>query len=449
MVAWRSSGDVLRWWRSDVLALTQQDAADRLNVKSSALSNWERGTRAISLDLSVVDEALKGERALEGLLWGHGTPEGIEPGHLWSKVFPPPSRPVWVWLRSPAERLMIQAEWGVARLELDIELPPNGLFLTVAVAINDSPVVIHLSEPAWADFGFGELPDSIPDATVIDAVTLLQRSSADGTFMELFSASLASKLTARDPEAIDLANSVPAAIVSYMDGLGQLRSGTMPHRRWPPEPEGIQAVERERFARLREARDLSLSSLAERVSNHTGVDVGRDTLRRFETDVGQPHDPMLPVALDHVLGAGGRLALLELRAGRGNGATWFPPYWRGPMWVEFVDDEAEDDKADDDPDDDDDPDVAGRTHVVLHRGSWYREVRFTGRLLVAAHWFDPSTPLRIEADAGTSWTAGVGRRFGAEAVDQNWVPGGVDVAQKALAETEQAIFDSLDRRHEK
>ena len=419
------------------MALTQQDAAERLNVKPSALSNWERGTRAISVDLEAVDDALKGERALAGLLWSHGTPGGIEPGRLWSKVFPAPSRPVWVWLRSPERRVEIQAEWGVARLERAFEFGPNGVFLTVGFSIPDSPVVLLMSEPGWADFGFGELPADIPGAEVVDAVNLMERSSADGPFMELFSSSLAAKLAARAPEAVDLANSVPSAIVSYMDGLGRPRAGAEVPRRWPPAAEGIEAVERERFARLRDARGLSLSSLVELLSNQTGIDVGRDTLRRFETDVGRPHDPMLPVALDHVLGAEGRLALLELRAGRGGGVTWFPPYWRGPMWIELHDDDAEPAAAE-----------AAPANIVLHHGRWYREVTFTGQTLVCSHWVEPSVPLRIEAERSVRWTVGIGRRAGAEAIDQNWIPDAVDFAQQALAETEQAIFNSLDRRHE-
>lgn len=424
---WGSSGAILRWWRSDVLELTQLEAAERLNVRSSALSNWERGARAISVDLAALDEALKGEDALEGLLWAHSTPDGLDPGRDWTKVFPGPLRPVWLWIRSPAGRLAFEGEWGVARLETELEPGPNGIFITVGASIPDSPVVVHLSEPGWADFGFGELPAEIPGAPVVSAVSMFQRSSADGPFMELFSSDLASKLSSRSPDALNLADAAPGAVVSYISDSGKASAGEAIPKRWPPDPEGIDVVDRGRFARLRRARGLSLITTAERLADRTGTEVSRDTLRRFETDVGEPHDPLLPVALDLALGADGRLAVLEMRAGRGTGAVAFPSYWRGPIWIRL-----EDERGD------------GR--VRLQRGNWHRELPFTGPTLVSAHWFDPAVPLRITAETSTTWAVGVGRRSGAEAVDQNWVPASVDTAQQALADTEQAIFTAIDRR---
>ncbi len=429
MVPWRSSGDILRWWRSDVLGMTQQEAAERLNVRPSALSNWERGTRAISIDLTELDEALAGQQVLEGLLWAHSTPDGLEPGRLWTKVFPGSSHPVWVWLRSPSCRFVLEGEWGVARMETGLELGPNGLFVTVGASVADSPVVLHLSEPGWADFGSGELPVDMPGAPVVSAISMFGRSSADGPFMDLFSSNLAAKLSSRSPDVLDLADTAPGAVDSYVSGPDRRAASRAVPKRWPPSSEGIDAVERRRFARLRQARGLSLTAAADRLTYRTGLEVSRDTLRRFETSVGRPHDPILPVALDHALGAEGRLAVLELQAGRGEGATVFPPYWRGPIWIQLEDERGE-----------------GR--VVLRRGHWHREVSFTGPTLVSAHWFKPSVPLRILAERTTRWAVGVGRRAGAEAIDQNWVPATVDAAQQSLAETEQAIFTAVDRSHD-
>jgi hypothetical protein len=118
--------------------------------------------------------------------------------------------------------------------------------------------------------------------------------------------------------------------------------------------------------------------------------------------------------------------VLELKSGRGSGTAVFPPYWRGPFWVQIEDDR-------------------GHGRLVFRRGKWQRELSFTGPTLVSAHWFDPSVPLQIDADSTTRWVAGVGRKPGAEAIDQNWVPISVDVAQQALAETEKAIFTAIER----
>jgi transcriptional regulator with XRE-family HTH domain len=421
MDSWRSAGDLLRWWRTSVLGWTQQQTAERLNVRPNALSNWERGERAISIDLRALDEALDGGRLLADLLWSRCTPEGLEPGRLWSHVFPGESRPVWLWLRSLAPRVVIEAEWGVARLEDCFELGPNGLFITVGASLPDSPVVVQISEPAWVDFGSGTPPPVVPGAEVVSAVELMKRSSARGPLMDMFSSTLESKVASRAPGAVDLAATAPGAIDSYLDRRGRRgRDG------WTPMPEGVDAIERRRYARLRHARGLSLAALAARLQDQTDLDVGRDTLRRFETDVGQPHHPQLPVALDHVLGAGGRLAVLDLRHGHGEGSVSFPPYWRGPFWVEFGG-----------------PEELWPVTLVLRRGHWHREVHLDGPRLVSAHWFDPAVPLRIAAPASLGWTVGVGRRAGAKAIDQDWVPATMDVAQQAVSEIEDAIYGAV------
>lgn len=433
--AWISHGDVLRWWRSEIAGLTQQQAAERLNVQPSALSNWERGTRAISLDLDDVDNALKGDRALQGLLWGFGTPGGLDPGHVWTKVFTGPSAPVWVWLRAASPRIELAAEWGVARMETTLDLGPNGAFLTNSVSMPDSPVVLQASEPVWADFGWGELPEGVPGAPVIPAVTLLIPSSADGAFMHMFRTNLAARLLADADDPSSLVGQLPASALGFARPHGG-RARRPPPLLWPPAPEGIDAVERARYTRLRQARGLSLPGLSDRLSRSTGVEASRDTLRRFEIDVGQPHHPMLPVALDHALGAEGRLAVLQIRAGHGSGAVNLPPYWRGPVWLELTVDGPPAGGPDDAP------------PVTLQRGKWQRPVSIDADgSLVSFHWFDPAVPLRIEAGPAVSWAVGVGRRAGAVPIDQNWMPGSYEVAVDAVKTVEQAILAAADRVH--
>ena len=416
MNVWRSRGDVLRWWRSDVRSLTQQQLAERLCVESSTISNWERDTRTSSLDLAELDGALAGDRALSGLMWGYGTAEGIDAGRVWTKVFPGPSHPVWMWVRGTTPSVAVEAEWGVFRVEMEFDLAANGVFVTVGASVHDSPVVVYLSEPGWVDFGHGELPEQIPEAEVHAAVSHFTPSSADGAFMELFRSKLESDHASDDRAGIDgrrLSDSI-AAFVTHRGGDRSVLA------RWPLRPEGIDAVERAKFARLRNARRLSLPQLADRLAQLTDIEVGRDTLRRFETDVGEPHDRMLPIALDHVLGADGRLAAVEVKAGRGRGTITFPRYWRGPVWLSF--DPAE-----------------LPTPIVLGRGRWQRELRLDGPSLASVHWFDPAVPLRIDAPSTVAWSVGLGRRAGTESIDQNWVPGSVDIAQQAVADAQAAF----------
>ena len=425
MVAWQSSGEVLRWWRTDVRGLTQQQAADRLCVQSSSLSNWERGTRAISLGLDAVDQSLEGGRTLAGLLWAFGTPTGLEPGCQWTKVFPGPSRPVWLWLRGETDSVTIEAEWGVARLEATLDLGPNGTFITVGASVPDSPVVVNLAEPGWADFGYGDIPTDVPEADVVPAITMIRPSSAEGAVVDLFRGNMAAKIVPESGSTLaNLTQKAPTSVIDFL--AGSQRSSAAPLKQWPTIVEGSNAVERRRFALLREARGMSLSDTATRLTSETGIGVGRDTLRRFETGVGQPHDRMLPVALDHVLGADGRLAVLDVRSHQGSGATMLPPFWRGPIWLEI-----------------DAP--PGDQTIVLQRGRWQRDYRVDGPSLISTHWFDPSVPLQVRADPSIGWTAGVGRRGGATPIDQEWIPITIDVAQRAVSDIEHAFLTALER----
>ncbi len=420
MESWRSAGDVLRWWRTTVLGWTQQQAADRLNVRHSALSNWERGERAISLDLDEVDDALAGGRVLRDLLWSHGTADGLEPGRIWSGIFDGPSRPVWMWIRSVSPRVVVESEWGVARLEVVFDLGPNGVFLTNGATVPDSPIVVQLSSPGWVDFGNGTLPPAVPGAQILDAIDLLRASSAQGPLMDMFTSTLEARVASQDPVATDFANRAPDAVDSY------LHRGDGAARRWRPLSEGLDAMERQRYGDLRRARGLSLAAVADRLHDQTGLAVGRDTLRRFETAVGHPHDPELPVGLDHVLGAGGRLSVVEHRSGRGDGTVRFPSFWRGPFWIAF-----------------DGPDEVWPVPIVLQRGNFQRDLELGRPELISAHWFDPGVPLRIRAHPDVRWRVGVGRRAGAEAIDQNWAPINIDVAHQAISEIEGAMYDAV------
>lgn len=426
MVLWRSAGDILRWWRGDVLGLTQQQAADRLNVQASALSHWERDARAISIDLAAADEALDGGHVLRDLLWAANTPRGLEPGHLWTQVFPGPSAPVWVWIRTPASKIFIQAEWGVARIDTVLEPGPNGAFITVGASVPDSPAVLYLSELGWADFGHGELPPDMPGAPVLSPVADFSASSADGRFMEFFRSHLQAQLADPSTPGPRLDEVVPGSIKRFIADRTRREPVKEPHKTWPVHARGIDAVERERFARLRQARGLSRTEMASRVAELTNTAVSRDTIRRFELHVGRPHDPMLPVALDHALGAGGRLATLEIRSGSGPASISLPPYWRGPIWLSF-----------DGPDDE--------VVALLHRKNWRRLLPISGTTLVSVHWFEPDVPLRIDVDRRVGWRVGVGRRADAEPIDQNWEPASVDVAQEAASKTHEAIIAAAER----
>ena len=426
MVPWQSPGDILRWWRTDVLKLSQQEAAEQLLVRATTLSNWENATRMISVDIEQIDKTMRADGVLAGLLWAFATPTGIEPARLWSKVFPGPSDPVWMWLRSAEPTIRIEAEWGVFRFEADLDLSPNGVFVTVGASIGESPVVVQLSRPGWVDFGRGDIPKSVPGAQVLSAIEMAQSSTASGVFMERFSTNMAEKFErSRAREVASLGREIPNRLARFFNGFN--RSGRQAiSGAWPPLPEGVDANERLRFARMRQARGLSLASTAERLALMTDIKVGKDTLRRFENGLGEPHDRLLPVALDYVLGANGHLALVEIQSGRGTGSVRFPYYWHAPVWLAFGGPQAQ-------------------VPAELHWGRWRRTVEGDLPLLVISHYAEPASSLRIVVGNRVRWTVGVGRRAGAVPIDQGWVPASIDDARQAMAETEAAVLDAIRR----
>lgn len=427
-VPWSSPGDILRWWRVDVLGLSQQRAAERLSVQPSALSNWERGARAISIDHAQLDELLEGDGALAGLLWSYATHTGMDPTTTWTHVFPGPSTPVWCWVRSAAETISVVGEWGVARMEVELDLGPNGVFFTLGVSVAESPAVVTLSEPGWVDFGRGPLPPEIPGAEVLSTFDLFRRSSANGTFMELFVGRMASNLaSAKSRDLVAFAAMAPRAVASYFSRLSKPKAIDAQPSGWDPVAEHIDEIDRLRFARLRRSRGMSLADTVDHLIKTTDISISKETLRRFETDVGQPHDRLLPIALDHVLGAGGNLGIMTMRSDQGDGLVTFPPFWTGPVWLEI-----------------DGP--AMERVVRLHWGDWYRRLTVSPPALL---WFTlstPAVPIRVSAPPDVSWSMGVGRRPGAVSIHQNWTPSTIDAAQRALTETEHAFVRAMRQR---
>lgn len=423
MAAWDAPGDILRWWRTEIIGWSQRQLADQLSVGTSTVSSWESNTRGITLDLVTIDQQLGAGGVLAELLRAVGTPRGLPAGRTWTKVYPGTSTPVWMWVRGSGASMRIAGEWGVVSFETTATLGANGLFVTVGGSVADSPVVVELSDPGWADFGRGTLPDGLPGARVVAAIDHVRPSSAHGPFLELFAGDLQDRLQRYDPAA-DLDRPLPAEdpLATFADRYTR----ATPHRPggpWPPVPDGADGVNRRAFATLRKARGLSLSQTAAHLTV-AGVACSKDTLRRFELDQGEPFDRSLPAALDHVLGAEGHLALTTIRSGQGAGLASLPPYWHAPIWI-----------AADSP--------GGEVMVELRWARWARRLVGASPLLLVSHYADPTAPLRIECDAAVSWTIGLGRPRGATPINHGWMPISLDAAHEALATTQQAIRDAI------
>ncbi len=425
---------MLRWWRTEIADVSQREVADRLGVARTAVTNWETGSRMASIDAERIDEVLGADGVLAGWLWSFGTPVGLQQRRIWSNTFRGESTPVWMWIRSPSPRLVVEAEWGMYRFEGELDLGDNGLLVTVGVSIEESPVVVQLSEPGWIDFGRGDIPDHVEGAPVVDALDMVMPSSANGDFTELLSTNLVARFGQERPPQISSLSAQDLkpveTLIERLDRPGSERSRqpapALPGS-WPELNEGVdEAEERSKYTRLREARRLSLAETSHRLAVMTTTRAGKDTLRRFEANVGDPHDPLLPVALDHVLGANGYLALAEIASGHGSAAVQIPPYWNAPVWITFT--AARDN-------------LGPRPVAELHWGKWRRLINGRLPLLVINH--AALVPLRIVADTDIHWTTGVGRRVGAMPINHGWTPDSIDTTQQALSTYQEVLFDAV------
>ena len=388
------------------------------------MSNWEKGTRIASIEVRRIDAALDADGILEGMLWAFGTPQGIEPNHIWTNVFPGASSPVWMWLRHLGESVHLRAEWGIYGIDSDIEPGPNGLLMTLGASIPESPLVVQLSSAGWIDFGRGQPPPDIKGLPVIDAMQLVTSSNAKGDFATLLSSTIVERFENEPPHEIA---TLPQETQKSMENfLGQVdQAGEPPAGSWPALREGIDRIDRSRFREMRQARQLSFADVRSRLSEQTNITVGKDTLSRFEKGTGEPHEPLLPVALDHVLGGNGRLVLAEINSGHGSGSVTIPEFWQAPVWLSFS--------------------GPGDTFVAeLRWGEWRRRIEGPLPQVVICH--SAMAPLRVNVADEVQWTVGVGRRNGAMPINHGWVPTSVDTAKEALSTYHNALLDAV-RHH--
>lgn len=409
-------GDIIRWWRSEVAGLTQRDLADRIGRAPSAISAWESSHTHPSVSLAALDTAMGADGALASLLWSAKTPQELAPRRTWTHIAREPRTTTWIWLRSqPGADIEIEWEWGISSVRAVLSPDVYGVILTVPLHMPEQPLVVHLSPPGWVDFGRGELPRRPPGIRVIDARTLVTPVAYDS--VALGDLLPGSTLTPDALPAPILTEGHPARrLLSFA-----IRATRLSGRRHPepvpplltPRPVGTDPM-----AAFRRARGLSYRSLSERLARELGVTASADTLRRLEQGLAQARDQRLEGAVDQVLGADGRLCSGEIRrAVHGPGTVQFPPFWSGPVWLEF-------------------PHVDGPTPVALRWGGWQKDLRLTGPSAVRTHCVTPQEPLRVDISRRSRWSAGLGWWDEAHPVDRNWIP---TTAERAMIVRDYAI----------
>ena len=445
---WASRGDLLRWWRSEIAGLSQRQLAERLGVARTAVTNWEANSRMASIDAERIDVAMGADGVLAGWLWSFDTPEGLDPRRVWSYVYDGPSTPVWMWVRSTRPSVGIEAEWGMYRFEGRFEIGRSGMLVTVGVSIEGAPVVAQLSAPGWIDFGRGEVPDDLRGLPVVDALDHFTHSSASGDFTDLLSSNIAQRLGSLTPSEIaNLSDEDRRALESFLDSLDEAaashgsgwRAGPgHPCWRAPPPRGGPTTPGCGRPASCpwptprncwpatpgpRRARTPSAGSKPGSAGPTTRCCPWPSTTSSAPTATWPTRrSPPAPARARWPSRPTGRHRSGSASSRQTTG-PWHPPPPRrataglGPA-----------------------PGVASGS-AELRWGSWRRRVTGTVPLSVICH--SSMVPLKITAEPGVSWTAGVGRPAGASPINHAWTPDSLATTQEALRTYQQALLDAL------
>ncbi|RAO02161.1 hypothetical protein LAH08_02387 [Micromonospora noduli] len=420
---------LLRWWRTEQSELSLEELARSIGVSPATMHNWETGqTDGPSLQqLAMLDDRLGQGEVLHGLVVALRTPDAHDATPRWWRNFQGESRPCWAWLRVAGTQL------GVARIDagpfrLDCVVPAgDGVFVQAYAFASNPAVTVELDRAGWVDFGYGVLPADI-GTDIVDAVNFAiigPRDSPDHALAEASRAWLPSKfgqdrwfdtMKRRFGQRVEVARHAMSAAVKAAVSTGVDVSSTDASRDAVPRHWGG-----DRYRRLRVARGLSLSELAQLASEQDlGLPVvTKDHLHRLEHG-STPRVPQLVERLDTALGADGRTCTVEVTSvqnvDRGVEIT-FPSYWIGPIWVQFLQSGKP-------------PEHRAR----LIWSPWHKNLKLCDGVVVTTRRSEPSNaPLRIDLTAGWSVRAGVGVHPRAVDVNEGWGLLSRDVAFDTLA----------------
>ncbi|MEH0931438.1 helix-turn-helix transcriptional regulator [Micromonospora sp. CPCC 205558] len=429
-----SRAALLRWWRTEQSELSLEELARAVGVESpTTIHNWETGRTdgPRPHQLAALDTCFGVGGTLHGLYAALRTPDALDATPRWWQNFQGESRPCWAWLR------VAGGQPGVARIDagpfrLDCEVPAGeGVFVQAYAFASNPAVIVRLDRPGWVDFGYGVLPTNI-GTDVIDAVRFAvvgPRGPLDHALAQASRAWLPHEFGGSDRwfdnlkqhfghfgHRVEVARHAVLAAMKAAVSTGIDVSSVDASRDGVPQHWGS-----ERYRRLRVARGLSLSDLAQLTS---ALDpdlsaVTKDHLHRLEHG-SAPRIPDLVERLDMALGADGRTCTAEVTAiqevDRGVEIT-FPSYWVGPVWVQFL----RFGKA-----------TESRARLIW--SPWHKNLKLCDGVVVTTRRSEPTNaPLRIDLAAGWHVRAGVGVHPRAIDVNEGWGLVSRDMAFATLA----------------
>jgi transcriptional regulator with XRE-family HTH domain len=409
---------LLRYYRIHA-GLGQDTAAKAAGVGSpTTVHNWETGrTEGPNLrQLAALDERFGAGGALRDLYLALRTPDALTPAEHWWHNFQGKSGPCWGWIRIPGGQPgTAQVDAGPFRV--DCEIPAKtGLFLQAHGFTPNPPVHVRVDGGGWVDFGHGILPRDI-GAQVVNAVDIAvvgPRGELDNALIVASKLWLPHRRFPNDPgwfttmtkefghqverAKTALARAARAAVSSKTDVSSSPVSLEEVPRHWGGD----------RYRQLREARGLSLQDAAELASelDLALVPITKDHVYRLERGA-TPRVPQLVERLDSVLGADGRTCTAEVKEIHTTGGIAeiaFPPYWVGPIWVQFLRSGHSE-----------------KNNAALLWSPWRKDLALCDGVVVTTRRSEPSMPpLRVELRSGWRVRAGVGAHPRAVDVQEGW-----------------------------
>jgi transcriptional regulator with XRE-family HTH domain len=465
-------GQALRAWRQHA-GLTQQELVDALAVVDRSVgcapevsgkgtvANWEAGTRSpafetvrkIAVALGLDAEEQDG---LVGLWRAVGSVAALPPRPYWEHNYDAEGgRPAWLWLRCAPSGRSVTASVGWGPFGEDLEVPATapGLLAHGPTSVPNPPLQVTFSEPAWADFGNGVVPQGVIERLGMHAVagTVVAR----GRFVdppELGPDEV--KKVKADLDAMELATSKfkvvwgrvkphlgamrPNATVQPLEGARMVRTSWTASLRTDNRGELVtqilQPLQQIKAVR-RAGRNMSVRAAAEAMNAPAAIGsefyVTDDQIETLERNGRLPERARWFVArLDHAYDLDGHMGIDRVFVSRGarrdrqgRHEVAFPSFWVGPIWLQLHAPESEDR-----------PSTEGT--LDLYWGYWRRLQRVRHETIVTTRKAVPRSDPKLLVGIPPGWTfvAGTGLPPGAIDINHDWYPATFGAAAKLVFE---------------
>jgi hypothetical protein len=414
---------ILRLWRTSVLGVKQNSAAELVGLSHTTMNELENSNRISKRHVDRLDEGYGAQGMLKQLVAAAATPGAFDARTHWDHNFEDDDSDVWAWVRfeDPAAPFACTCHWGAFEVTMtpaDVDAVPNGFFLTSSVSLR-LPAVFFTLEPAgWVSFGSG-IPPADLGIPVVSGLSHLRRFSGSDNMLGLLSHWVRRTLRERFPDGIpSLGNlgTVARELFAARDHPQVQDIGPGPLDR--PGPFGS------RIIRVREARRMSQQDLAAAVSA-AGPEwwVTDDQVGRVEKDQGV-RVSHIRSGIDRVLNGDGRLCCDEVSPSD-DGTFAFPPSYSGPVWLEV-----------------DNPGPAA-AEITLHWGEWIKRVSVASTAVLSLRHTGGLEHLSVGVKEGVVIRAGTGWREGAANINDDWVLESPDAERRWWERSRQLMMQVL------